>query len=56
MARKEPPVEGDDQVLLSRQALHAHRIQFKHPLTDEPLQLEAPLPADMQSVLDALSQ
>ncbi|MFW5947762.1 MAG: RluA family pseudouridine synthase [Gemmatimonadota bacterium] len=27
-----------------RQFLHAHRLRFRHPMTDEPMALEAPLP------------
>ncbi len=38
--------------LIGRHALHAHRIQFTHPATGESLEFEAPLPADMQSLLD----
>ena len=30
-----------------RQALHAHRLAFRHPVTDQQLSFEAPLPADM---------
>jgi 23S rRNA pseudouridine1911/1915/1917 synthase len=37
-----------------RQALHAARLEFAHPLTGEPLAFEAPLPADMAALLDAL--
>lgn len=37
---------------LQRQFLHAYQLQFTHPLTDAPLQFEAPLPADLQIVLD----
>ena len=41
-------------VLLCRQALHAVRLSFIHPVTQEPLEVSAPLPADIQSVLDCL--
>lgn len=40
--------------LLSRQALHAHRLTFTHPVSGESLSFEAPLPADMANTLDAL--
>jgi 23S rRNA pseudouridine1911/1915/1917 synthase len=30
-----------------RQALHAYRLAFQHPVTGEPLSFESPLPADM---------
>lgn len=55
-ARREPPQPGDDEVMLERQALHARCIEFKHPLTGHNLALEAPLPADIQGVLDILCQ
>lgn len=38
--------------LIDRQALHAHRLAFDHPLTGERINLTAPLPADMKKVLD----
>ena len=41
-------------VLLCRQALHAHRLSFIHPATEQPLDITAPIPTDMQSVLDCL--
>jgi 23S rRNA pseudouridine1911/1915/1917 synthase len=41
-------------VLLERQALHAHRLTFVHPATEQTLEITAPLPIDMQLVLDCL--
>ncbi|MFC5625526.1 RluA family pseudouridine synthase [Algoriphagus winogradskyi] len=38
--------------LLPRQALHAKSLGFLHPVTNEKLYFEAPLPADFQSALD----
>jgi len=43
-----------DEVLIARQALHAARLRLAHPRTGEPLVLEAPLPADMTRLLEAL--
>jgi 23S rRNA pseudouridine1911/1915/1917 synthase len=40
---------------LGRQALHAERLGFEHPLTGEALCFESGLPADMQRVIDALA-
>jgi 23S rRNA pseudouridine1911/1915/1917 synthase len=37
-----------------RQALHAHRLMFRHPVTGQPLRFEAPLPADMAELLARL--
>lgn len=38
---------------LKRQALHAARLGFEHPVTGEELEFESPLPADMQVLLDS---
>jgi 23S rRNA pseudouridine1911/1915/1917 synthase len=46
--------EGEDEVLIGRQALHAFRLRFRHPRTGLWVEAEAPLPADMRRVLDAL--
>jgi 23S rRNA pseudouridine1911/1915/1917 synthase len=37
-----------------RQALHAETLEFVHPSSGEPLRVSAPLPADMQQLLQAL--
>ena len=34
-----------------RQALHAHRLELTHPVTGDLVRIEAPLPADMQSLI-----
>jgi 23S rRNA pseudouridine1911/1915/1917 synthase len=39
-----------------RQALHAAVLGFEHPVTKEAMRFEAPLPQDMQDLLDALEQ
>jgi 23S rRNA pseudouridine1911/1915/1917 synthase len=46
----------NDRVLLQRQALHARRLRLRHPLTDREIQFEAPLPDDIQAVLQELSE
>jgi 23S rRNA pseudouridine1911/1915/1917 synthase len=43
-----------DGPLLTRQALHAARLEITHPATQERLAIESPLPADMERVLMAL--
>ncbi len=45
----------DEQQLLDRQALHAHRLTFAHPTSGQELAFEAPLPEDMQRLLLILS-
>jgi 23S rRNA pseudouridine1911/1915/1917 synthase len=37
-----------------RQALHAYRLTIIHPKTQEPMQFDAPLPDDMQLLINAL--
>jgi 23S rRNA pseudouridine1911/1915/1917 synthase len=41
-------------VQFPRQALHAHRLGFVHPSTGRQLSFEAPLPADMAALVEAL--
>ncbi len=55
------PVVGDavygrrDVYKLGRHFLHAHRIRFRRPADDEWIELESPLPPDLQTLLDQLS-
>lgn len=52
--------KGASQALLDalrgfrRQALHAQRLEFRHPVTGEPVTAEAPLPDDFRFLLDAV--
>ena len=51
------PLIGDylynpDMEFINRQALHSHKISFTHPITGEPMNFVAPLPEDMQRVLE----
>ncbi len=39
---------------LGRMFLHAHRVRMEHPFSGEPLDLEAPLPEDLEGCLRAL--
>jgi 23S rRNA pseudouridine1911/1915/1917 synthase len=48
--------QGLRPIDFDRQALHAYRLAFRHPLTREPLSFEAPVPSDMASLIDALSR
>jgi 23S rRNA pseudouridine1911/1915/1917 synthase len=55
------PVVGDavygrkkSPVGVSRQFLHAWKLGLRHPRTGEWLEFEAPLPADLQAVLNQL--
>jgi 23S rRNA pseudouridine1911/1915/1917 synthase len=47
---------ADETVLLERQALHARRLRFRHPVSGAVLEVEAPLPGDMAAVLAALRE
>ncbi|GAC1393227.1 MAG: RluA family pseudouridine synthase [Ktedonobacteraceae bacterium] len=37
---------------LRRQFLHAYQLQFDHPITGKLIEIEAPLPKDLQNILD----
>ena len=51
------PLIGDylynpDMEFIERQALHSHKISFTHPMTGKPMEFVAPLPEDMERVLE----
>jgi 23S rRNA pseudouridine1911/1915/1917 synthase len=46
------PTYGVPDELLKRQFLHAWRLGFPHPLTGEPLEVESPLPPELQAALE----
>jgi 23S rRNA pseudouridine1911/1915/1917 synthase len=48
--------QPDEAMLLGRQALHAHRLAIVHPTSGQPLDVVAPLPADMGRLLAALRE
>ncbi|WP_033171078.1 RluA family pseudouridine synthase [Selenomonas sp. ND2010] len=53
------PLIGDDlyggsRDLISRQALHAFRLSFTHPMTGEDIVVTAPLPSDMGRIVSDL--
>ena len=48
------PEDRRVRVPFARQALHAFRLRFRHPRTDQWIEAEAPLPPDMRRVLDTL--
>jgi 23S rRNA pseudouridine1911/1915/1917 synthase len=43
-----------EEPVINRVALHAHILEFTHPSTNKPVRFEAPLPLDMQNLLDML--
>ncbi|MGZ0165545.1 MAG: RluA family pseudouridine synthase [Planctomycetales bacterium] len=51
-----PALTGTDDspILIQRQALHARRLTFRHPLSGKEMTIEAPLPEDMQATLNYL--
>jgi len=44
----------DDPTRFKRVALHAWRLAFEHPLTGEPVSVEAPLPPDLVALVSRL--
>jgi len=53
LAETEPAVQ---EPLLGRVGLHAFSLEFKHPTTNKTVRFEAPLPQDMQRLLEALRE
>jgi len=53
--RVKPGPVADALSRLTRQALHAARLAFNHPLTGEALQFEAPLPDDLAALAEAIA-
>ena len=43
---------GTNSDLISRQALHCHKISFIHPITKNKLELISPIPEDMQKAIN----
>jgi 23S rRNA pseudouridine1911/1915/1917 synthase len=48
--------DGDDFVILQRQALHARSLELVHPITGRDLSIEAPLADDLRALLAALAE
>lgn len=46
---------GKPALGLTRQALHAHRLAFRHPASGEPMSFRSPLPADLAAAWDQVS-
>ena len=43
---------GESSTLINRQALHAYKIEFTHPVTRKEIVIESELPDDMKSILE----
>jgi len=54
--RRRVPADARPVMQLQRPFLHAARLAFKHPSDGRRMEFEAPLPADLQHVLDELEQ
>ncbi|MHC4470709.1 MAG: RluA family pseudouridine synthase [Planctomycetota bacterium] len=50
------PLVADGEVLLDRYPLHSARLEFRHPVRDERMSIEATLPEDMRRAIEALSR
>ena len=46
--------DGDETIIIQRQALHAKRIAFDHPVSGERMELGCELPSDIEALLGAL--
>ena len=51
----DPIYGGSAHPLMPRQALHADLLSFDHPISGQPMAFHSPLPADIQSLLQAWS-
>jgi len=45
---------GSDEPIIAYQALHAYRIRFRHPISEEMMEIEAPPNARLQHIIDVL--
>jgi 23S rRNA pseudouridine1911/1915/1917 synthase len=46
----------EERPMLNRQPLHAEKLVFTHPFTQEKTEIEAPLPKDMEAVLKQMDK
>ena len=46
--------EASAEPLMTRQCLHAAMLGFRHPMTEQPVRFEAPLPGDFARVIEIL--
>lgn len=54
-ANREASISNEkSKVVLARQALHAKRLTFRNPQSGKEMTIEAPIPDDMQGVIDVL--
>ncbi|MFP6765701.1 MAG: RluA family pseudouridine synthase, partial [Planctomycetaceae bacterium] len=53
--RRQGSTVSNVPALIFRQALHAHRLRFRHPDSGKEVEFQAPLPPDMLAVLDGLT-
>lgn len=47
---------GEEHKIIKRQALHCSKVSFTHPITNEKITVEAPLPEDMQNLITSLKK
>lgn len=43
---------GEESNLIDRQALHAYKVNFIHPISKEEVIIESPIPNDMKKVIE----
>lgn len=54
LRRRDLDSAGSDDVVIGRVALHAALLGFRHPISGEPMQFQAPLHADMRRLVELL--
>lgn len=48
--------EDNERPLLTRQPLHAQKLIFVHPITEQKIEISAPIPKDMQAVISQMEK
>ncbi len=56
LAQGLPLRAGDEEVVMSRQALHAYQLELSHPKSGERMTFTAPLPEDFERVVKVLRE
>ena len=51
---RSPGPSGPGETAIDRQALHAHRLTFKHPATSARVEFVSPMPSDIEALLARL--
>ena len=48
--------QGSDEIIFNHQALHAWRLEFRHPITSKPMKIEAPFHPPLKKLVHVLRE